>query len=341
MTLAQKAQYVEDDLFAHHLQQGLHSDRPVDPEGKILYTNENAGSYTSVLLSSLVHKWHLTGDPAVRQKAHAVARAVLMLEWATGIPGYTTRQYKFMQGPGHDEGGWLEDKWHQCRFHRWQDNLSTDETTWYFQALGDYIRFCAEGEYRRAAAASLRRCIGRMLDHGMRIAYEDGTTTTWGDCSRATPREPLFCLHGLAYLKRGELFTGDPRFADAYDEYVRDELYFYEAVHCYRLGVERGHWAARYDWELAAPEFEILITFDRDPRRRQALTEGLLEMASAPDTTVHSPLCTAALGLGGEDQVRAYLQQFNPEATQSGIDKDWFLWAYWKARAVGVISADE
>jgi len=340
MTLAQKAQQCEEQIFRLHMQGGLLLNQQADPKGKVLYTNENAGSYTSVVLSSLSHKWSLTGDVEVRRRAHEVAAAVLMLEQVTGVPGMTTRQYKFMQGPGHDEAGWLEDKWHQCRLYRWQDNLSTDEMTWFLNGLGDYIALCAEGDYRRRACAAIRRVVGRMLEHGMRITYADATTTTWGDCSRATPREPLFCLHGLGYLKRGELFGLEERFADAYDEYVRDEEYFHLAVNCYRLGVERGQWAAAYDWELASPELELLIKHDKDLRRRAHLKEGLLEMAAAPDTTIHTPLCTAVLGLGGEDPVRQWLGDWSIEE-KGGIDKDWFLWAYWRARAAGIIGEND
>lgn len=283
------------------------------------------------------HKWSTTGDVDARRKAHQIGAAVEMLEYVTGVAGMTTRQYKFMQGPGDDEAGWLQDKWHQCRFYRWLDNLSTDEMTWYLKGLGDYIQLCGEGEYRRRAAGNIRRAVGRMLDQGMRIVYADGTVTTWGDCSRATPREPLFCLHGLGYLKRAELFGGYGRAADAYDEYVRDEEYFYRAVHCYKLGLEQDAWAAGYDWELAAPEFELLITHDKDPRRREALKQGLLEMAVGPDRTVHAPLCTAVLGLGGDDEVRQWMHGWSFDESDT-IWKDWYLWVYWRARAAGIIS---
>lgn len=338
-TFQEKAQQCEEDIFAFHLQDGLLIGQKADPKHKVLYTNENAGYRTGCLLSSLSQKWTVSGDVQTRRRAHQIAVAVEMLEQVTGVPGMTTRQYKFMQGPGEDERGWLEDKWHQCRFYRWQDNVSTDEMTYFLTGLFDYLMLCAEGEYRRRAADTVRRVVGRLLDHGMRIAYADDTTTTWGDCSRATPREPLFCLHGLGYLKRGELCACEERFADAYDEYVRDEEYFYLGVNCHKVGVERECWAT-YDWQLASPEFELLIKHDKDPRRREILKQGLLEMASASDTTVHSHLATAILGLGGEDKVRRWLAEYDP-AQRSGIDKGWYHWIYWKARAAKVIGENE
>jgi hypothetical protein len=337
MTIAQKAQQCEDEIFDFHLQDGLLINQKVDPTGKVRYTNENAGSYTAVVMSSMCHKWRVTADPQARARAHQLAASVLWLETATGVPGMTTRQYKFMPGPGHDEAGWLEDKWHQCAFYRWQDNLSTDEMTYYLYGLGDYVSLCAEGEYRRRASASIRRVLGRMLDHGMRIVYADGTVTTWGDCSRATPKEPLFCLHALGYLKRGELFGLEERFANAYDEYIRDEESFRLAVDCYKLGLERNCWAAAFDWELASPEFELLIKYDKDPRRRAILKEGLLQMAAAPDTTVHSHLCTAVLGLGGEDKLRQWMHDWDFEKSDT-IYKDWFLWVYWRSRSAGLLA---
>ncbi len=340
MTMAQKAQRCEEEILQFHLQDGLFISQQVDPTGEVRYTSENAGSYTAVVMSSMCHKWRATADPQARARAHQLAASVLWLETATGIPGMTTRQYKFMQGPGHDEAGWLEHQWHQCESYRWLDNLSTDEMTYYLYGLGDYISLCAEGEYRRRASASIRRVLGRMLDHGMRIVYADGTTTTWGDCSRATPREPLFCLHALGYLKRGELFAFEEGFADAYDEYIRDEECFHLAVHCHRLGVERRCWAVGYDWELAAPEFELLIKCDKDPRRREMLKEGLFEMAAAPDTTVHSHLCTAVLGLGGEDKVRQWMHDWEFDKSDT-IYKDWFLWVYWRSRSAGLIGEGE
>jgi len=340
MTLAAKAQQCEDEIFSFHLQDGLLIGQKADPTGKVRYTNENAGYRTGCLLSSCSHKWWVTGDTLARQRAHQTARAVEMLEQITGVPGMTSRQYKMMQGPGHDEGGWLEDHWHQAGLYRWQGNVSTDEMTYYLTGLGDYVLFCAEGEYRRTASGTIRRVLGRMLDHGMRITYEDGTTTTWGDCSRATPREPLFCLHGLHYLKIGELCAFDSRFADAYDEYVLDEEYFANAVHCYQRNLAAQMWAD-FDWQLASPGFEFLIKHDKDPRRREKLKEGLLEMAAAPDATVHPHLCTAILGLGGEDKVRAWLQEWSLDDNTNGIDKGWYHWIYWKARAASLISPDE
>jgi len=337
--LRDKAQQCEQEIFAYHLQDGLLIGQKVDATGKVRYTNENAGYRTSCLLSALAHEWSVTGDVRVRQRAHQVAAAVEMLEQVTGVPGMTTRQYKFMQGPGHDEGGWLEDKWHQCRFYRWQDNVSTDEMTWYLTGLSDYILLCGEGEYRRRASAVVRRVVGRMLDHGMRIVYADGTTTTWGDCSRATPREPLFCLHGLAYLKAGELCAFEERFADAYDEYVRDEEYLENAVHCYQRGLPARNWAT-YDWQLASPDFERLIRFDKDPHRRKRLKQGVLEMTAAPEATVHPHLCAAIFGMGGNDKVQEWLTAFNP-SEKHGIDKGWYLWIYWKARAFGVVGEND
>jgi len=337
MTLLEKAEQCEQEIFDFHLQDGLLIGKRVDPSRKVLYTNENSGLRTGCLLSALSLKWSINGDLHTRQRAHRVARAVEMLEWATGVPGMTARQYKFMQGPGPDEAGWLQDKWHQCRFYRWLDNVSTDEITWFLLGLADYVNLCAEGEYRRNASAVINRVIGRMLDHGMRIVYADGTVTTWGDCSRATPLEPLYCLHGLAYLKRAELATANERFADAYDEYIRDDQYLHQGVHCYKLGVERGCWAP-YDWQLAAPEFELLIKHDKDLRRRDLFKEGLLEMAAAPDANIHPHLCTALLGLGGEDKVRQWLQEWSLTEETSGVDKGWYHWIYWKARSARLIA---
>jgi len=333
-----KAQQCEDDIFAYHLQDGLLIGQRVDPTGKVRYTNENSGYRTGCLLSSLAHKWSLTADLKVRQRAHQVAAAVEMLEQITGVPGMTTRQYKMMQGPGQDEAGWLQDKWHQVGLYRWQDNVSTDEMTWYLTGLGDYVGVCAEGEHRRRASGTVRRVVGRMLDHGMRICYADGTTTTWGDCSRSTPKEPIFCLHGLAYLKAGELFGLEERSADAYDEYVADEVYLDTAVHCYKLGAAARQWAT-YDWQLAAPDFERVIKFDKDPRRRDTLKQGVLEMTAAPDCNVFPHLCAAILGLGGADKVREWLTNF--DTRDNGIDKGWYHWVYWKARAAGIITEND
>jgi len=341
MTLAAKAQRCEDEVFSLHLQDGLVIGHKVDPAGEVLYTNENCGLWTGRLLSALSLKWSVTGDARARAAAHRIARSLERLEQVTGVPGMTARQYKKMQGPGPDERpSRRSDRWYQGPQYRWLSDVSTDEMTWFLTGLADYIGLCAEGEYRRRACALMRRVLGRILDYGMRIVEPDGTVTMWGDCSRATPKEPLYCLHGLGYLKRGELFAGEPRFADAYDEYVLDEEYFRQAVNCYRLGTDLNYWS-RADWMLSAPEFEVLIKHDRRPQRRALLTEGLLEAATAPQADVYGPLCSAVLGLGGKDRVRDWLERWTLADDTDGTEKGSYHWVYWKARSAGIIGAED
>jgi len=304
--LEQKARYCEEQVFTYHLQEGLVIPQRVDPTGQARYTNDNAGYRTGCLLSALAHRWAVTGEANARERARQVTGALEMLERVTGVPGLTSRQYKRMQGPGDDENDWLQDYWHQGEEYRWLGNVSTDEMTWYLTGLGDYVMLCAEGEDRRLASALIRRVLGRMLRYGMRITEADGTVTDWGDCSLESSREPLFSQHGLHYLKVGELCAFDERFADAYEQYASVQDYLYQSVHCCRLGVAEHTWAD-YDWELAAPGYELLIKFDKDPSRRAALKEGLLEMAQARHTNVFSHLCTAVLRLGGDEKVRDWL----------------------------------
>ena len=259
-----------------------------------------------------------------------------MLETMTAVPGMTCRQYKKMQGPGPDEAGWLQHHWHQKGEYRVLGNVSTDEMTWFLTGLDNYVMFCAEGEERARASATIARVVGRMLDHGMRIVEADGTTTDWGDCSLTSAREPLFCLHGLHYLKAAALCTSEPRFAKAYEEYASHQDYLDKAVHCYKLGIQARRWAG-YDYQLASPGFELLIRFDDNQSRHKQFIQGLREMAEARRGKVYSHLCTAILDLGGEDTVRDWLGGFDP-TNADGVTLGWYLWIYWKARAAHLIS---
>jgi hypothetical protein len=339
-TLAAKAQYCQTHVFSRHLQDGLIIGNETDPTGNVRHTSGNAGQHTACLLSALSFQWALTGDSATRATAQEVAAALLKLEQITEVPGLTSRQYKMMQGPGPDE---VESDWHQAGPYRWLGDVSTDEMTWYLTGLADYLMLCAEGEQRSQASATIRRVVGRLLDHDMRLTNADGSVTRYGDCSRETPLEPLSCLHGLHYLKVGELCSFQERFADAYEEYIADQRYFENAVFCYKRNLVVGQWAS-YDWQLAAPSFEFLIKFDKDPRRRAALTQGLMEMAAAPDAQPYAHLVTALLGLGGAEKVRQWLAEFDPNGAEfdpNGRDGDelvWYLWVYWKARAGGIVT---
>ena len=337
VSFAAKADLCESDIFARHLQHGLLIPQVVDPTGALLYTHDNCGLRTGVMLSALSLKWSVTREPEARARAAQTAAALRMLETVTGVPGMTARQYKKMQGPGHDEHpSWLSRQWHQGPVYRWLGNVSTDEMTWFLAGLADYVLLCAEGRERARSVATINRVVGRMLDHGMRIVEADGRTTTWGDCSRESAREPLFCLHGLHYLKVAEVCTDNPRFAAAYEEYASDAHYLEQAVHCYKLGRAKRCWAD-YDWELATPGFDFLLRHDSDPARRDLLTQGLLEMAAAPNANLHPHLCTATFGLGGKEQVREWLAQFDPQ-TADGVSKGWYHWIYWEARSAGIIT---
>jgi len=337
-SLADKAQFCEEEIFAHYLQDGLLIPQQADPTGEARYSNDNAGYRTGCLLAAVANRWKVTQDPAARERARQVASALEMLETITGVAGMTCRQYKKMQGPGPDEAGWLQDYWHQKGEYRLLGNVSTDEMTWFLTGLDNYVLFCAEGEDRDRASATIARVVGRMLDHGMRIAEADGTTTDWGDCSLTSAREPLFCLHGLHYLKAASLCTSDPRFAEAYEQYASTAAYFDKAVHCFSIGIRTHRWAG-YDYELASPGFELLIRFDDNQSRRDQFIQGLREMAEARRGKVFSHLCTAVLGLGGEDTVRDWLAAF--DTNTDGVNLGWYLWIYWKARAAQIIGPND
>ena len=334
-TLAEKAEYCEEDIFANHLQEGLLIGPRVDPKGERLHSAENSGLRTGCLLSAMAYKFSVTRDERTRQRAGLLLGSLELLEKVTGVPGLTARHYMRMNSPGPDEAGsWLAKHWHQAGPHRWVGDVSTDEMTFYLTGLGNYILLCGEHEKRERAAALVRRVVGRLLDHDMRITNADGSATFYGDCSRQTPLEPLFCLHGLHYLKAAALLTSDKRLARAYKEYVGDEDYFRKAVHGYKGTLASIQWAT-WDWQLAAASYEFLIR--HDPGRSQQFKQGLLEMAGAPDATVFPHLCTALFGLGGGTQVTRWLEDFNPQ-NADGVGKGWYLWIYWKARSANIVT---
>jgi hypothetical protein len=168
----------------------------------------------------------------------------------------------------------------------------------------------------------------------MRITNADGSTTFYGDCSRKSPLEALFCLHGLHYLKAADVLTSDRRFARAYREYVSDEGYFRNATNAYKRTLAARQWAP-WDWELAAASYEFLIR--HDSYRSRQFKQGLLEMAAAPDASVFPNLCAALFGLGGGTRVTRWLKDFDPRDAD-GNSKGWYLWIYWKARSANIVS---
>jgi len=333
-TLADKAQYCEEHIFANNLQDGLLIGSQVDPTGKMRYSEENCGLHTGCLLSALSHKFSLTRDESTRQRADLLAASLEMLEKVTGVPGLTARQYKRMDSPGPGEGDWLAHHWHQSGPYRWLGDVSTDEMTFYLTGLADYMLLCAGDERRKSAAALVRRVVGRLLNHDMRITNADGSTTFYGDCSRKSPLEALFCLHGLHYLKAADVLTSDRRFARAYREYVSDEGYFRNATNAYKRTLAARQWAP-WDWELAAASYEFLIR--HDSYRSRQFKQGLLEMAAAPDASVFPNLCAALFGLGGGTRVTRWLKDFDPRDAD-GNSKGWYLWIYWKARSANIVS---
>ncbi len=278
-SLADKAATLQARLVQRHLRLGCFVEEARLPapgvvKGSVPELSDNDGLWTGLYLAAQSYRYAVTGEAEARREAERAFGALEWLEAVTTIPGYPT---KCIVPADQDPGGtWYpsaDGRW------RWKGDCSSDEIVGHFYAYCLYFDLVADPAGRARVAALVRRILGHILDHDLRI-MEFGRRTRWGywnpeALNGAEGRwgdRGLNSLEILSHLRVAAHITGDA-------EYVRRqrELAFRHEYleNLRRVRPDPAGLINHSDDELAMLSYDPLLRHETDAEVRAAVLESL------------------------------------------------------------------
>jgi hypothetical protein len=321
-TLAEKAVHFDRITQQRHNRRGfisqIHLKVPGGPaQGYRYWVSDNDGLWNAIYLGAMAFRYGATRDPAARKQARQTLDALLELERCTGIPGYPARavvtdeelqadsdgvnREEKVRVPGENDKIWFRspvDAKVWCK-----GDTSSDEMDGHYFAWFVYHELVADAAEKQVIAAVVRRATDHILSHGYTLVGHTGRKTRWGiwapDLINHDPfyvgLRPLNSLEILAYLKIAGHLTGDPKYARAADDLVKNHHYLLNTL-LIRRG-RSGQWPGinHSDDEMLYLMYYALLRLEKDPERRRILVQSIARTweDSADEQSIrreHSPL---------------------------------------------------
>ena len=227
---------------------------------------DNDGLYTAEYVSYQSMKYAVTGDILALENARRSMRALLKLQYVTGIPGFPARAYR---RPGEDRFGNGDPEWHPAKDEtgalEWKGETSSDELVGHYYAACWYYDLCADSAEKEELAQAVRAMTEHILTHGYTLCDADGTPTSWAHFGpEELNRDDAWCwekgvnsLELISFLLIAHHMTGDGKYLalqrelagkhhyamnvlaykkdDAHSSVIDDRLTVYVMTHLLRL----------------------------------------------------------------------------------------------------------
>lgn len=272
MTLQRKADLFEARVRARHDRHGLVADSHLTLAGDLssneMSSNDNDGLWTAMYSAGKLYEYAVRRNPAALAAARKSIEAVLFLEQITGVPGFPARSYI---RPGERQPS--DGEWHpipgSAGGGAWKGDTSSDEIVGHFYLFGlawDLLP-PAEKPLRGRIAATARRMMDYIIEHGYTLADLDGKPTRWGKWDwnyfrgEGLSDGPLNALEALSFLKTTHHITGDEKYAREYRRLAVDEGYLAHTAKYLELREEINY----SDEELAMLPFYLIFRYEQDP----------------------------------------------------------------------------
>ena len=195
---------------------------------------DNDGGYSCDYLTAQAYRYAVTKDHEARREAVNVFHTVRWLEAMTGIKGFPARAIWAKNERGHQAAhgsGEAAAEWHDTKdgLFEWKGDTSSDEICAHFYAVALFLELAARGEEIQQAKTFLSRVAGHLMDHNWQLIDVDGKPTRWGRWSpeyfnaagEGNAARGLNALEILSFIKTAEVLTGEPRFAQGYQDLVK------------------------------------------------------------------------------------------------------------------------
>jgi hypothetical protein len=246
------------------------------------FISDNDGGWAGHLLNAYSFKYAVTKDPAVREQAVEIFRALKWCEEITPIPGFPARSIATVGEPSvlaETGSGGLPSEWNPTPDGKWlwKGDTSSDEVDSHVQSTMVFYELPAQGKEKEAAREHLRRIVGHIIDNGWVLRDLDGKPTRWARWDPEFLRSVqgfgergLNSLEALAQVATAFALTGDDKFAHGKqqlldwgypDAVLRQKIVFPSATH--------------FDDRLAFLAYHPLLTYETDPELRSIFRRSL------------------------------------------------------------------
>lgn len=270
MTLAQKAAYFEERIRKRHDRHGMVADSNFrvagDPASNQTVSSDNDGLWTAMYGVAKCYEYAVTKSPEALERARRAVEAVLYLEEITGRPGFPARSYITANEVKPRDGVWYKTA---DGSKEWKADTSSDEIVGHFYLFAVAHDLLPEAALRERIAATARRIMDHILEHGYYLVDVTGKPTRWGRWTReyfetpdGKPDSPLNALELLSFLKTTHHITGDSKYQREYVK-VADDLKYAEQTTKYLELREELNYS---DEELAMLSFYPLFLYEKDER---------------------------------------------------------------------------
>lgn len=269
MTLEHKAELFEQRIHARHDRYGLVAGSILDDPGNLtsnrLEPSDNDGLWTGMYAAAECFRYAVRKSPQALANARKSIDAMLFLEQVTGRAGFPARSYIRKGDWRPQDGTW---HWTADGKYEWKGDTSSDEIVGHFFAYGIAFDLLPDAALKRRIAATARRIMDHIIEHGYYLTDINGKPTTWGKWSReyfegeGRSDSALNALELLTFLKTAAHITGDEKYAREYRKVAIDLKYLDQTTRYLELRDEINY----SDEELAMLPFYLLFRYENDPR---------------------------------------------------------------------------
>jgi hypothetical protein len=279
MTLAEKAEVFEQRIRARHDRYGLTASSHLavagDPSSNRTHDNDNDGLWTAMYAAAECFRYAVTKSPEALAQARKGVEAILLLEEVAGRRGFPARSFIRKGDPMPHDGEW---HWTADGQYYWKGDTSSDEIVGHFFIFSVAYDLLPDPELKKRIAATARRVMDHLIDHGYYLVDLDGKPTLWGFWApERLKNEPderaLNSLQLLSFLKTTAHLTGESRYETEYKKVAWDLNYADWLTRVNELRQELNY----SDEELAMLPYYCVFRYEKEPALLKAYRTGLDE----------------------------------------------------------------
>ncbi len=327
MTLAEKAQFFEEDIDKYHRRtpygfvDAVYVASPGDKGHITQRDSDNDGLWTAMYGTGEAFAYGATKDPKAKARAKQAFHALRFLSQVTqggehpAPKGFPARSILSADGPDpnrHDNPEndrrnhrydplWkvITPRWPKSADGKWywKCDTSSDELDGHYFCYAAYYDLVAETEEeKREAREVIAAVTDHLMEHDFDLIDHDGRPTRWGVFGpkslnldpRWAAQRGLNSLEMLSYLRTAEHATGDKKYAAAFDRLVKQDGYLNNLFSPKpQSGPSTGNHS---DDEMAFMCYYNLLKYDQDPMARRMETQSLFSYWTFLEQPERSPL---------------------------------------------------
>ncbi|MCL2507696.1 MAG: hypothetical protein FWF05_00825 [Oscillospiraceae bacterium] len=278
MTLSEKAAHYQDMMEKYQIREGFAVVRKLTVKNDVtsggVEISDNDGLWTACYAAAQSLRYAVTGEEEAIELARRSVRAMLRLNYVTGIPGFPARSYR---RPGELRYGDGDIEWHKASDDtgelEWKGETSSDEVMGHFFGLCYYYDLCADEEEKREIAAALQAIADHILEHDYTLCDTDGLPATWSHWGPGELNESdiwfwekrINSFELLCILRVVHKMTGDEKYDAAYRDLVTNHHY---ALNSMQHKLDDAH-DNHIDDHLGFLTSAVILRYEDDPMMRQ------------------------------------------------------------------------